>query len=124
MAKSAYGAMAAFAAACLFNAAPASADIEMKAGCDGKWVARQSDRLATYMAYERQTLAHLNTSALRLRAHHNRKLAHVRLHGRLLAHATPRAVAAPVVVAAMSPRRETECVNLNCPQFILVGIGW
>jgi hypothetical protein len=42
----------------------------------------------------------------------------------LAAHVIPRDVTAPVMVAAASPRQGTQCVNLNCPQYILIGIGW
>lgn len=124
MAKLAYGAAVAFAAACLFSAAPASADIEMKAGCDGKWVERSGSGFETYKVCERATPASPVVSALRMRARQHRRLAHIRWHRRLIAHVVPREAAAPVVVAAATPRRETECVNLNCPQYILVGIGW
>jgi hypothetical protein len=114
----------ALAAACLFSAAPASADIELKAGCDGKWVERAGSGFDTYRVCVRETPAAPRLSALRIRAHHHRRLAHARLHRRWVAHVIPHDVTAPMVLAAATPRRDTECVNLNCPQFILVGIGW
>lgn len=122
MAKLAYGAVVAFAAACIFNAAPASAEIDLKAGCDGKWVERAGSGFETYKVCERQTTSSSKLGALHMRAHNYRKLAHVKLHRRLVAHTIPQA--APIVVAAAAPRREAECVNLNCPQYILVGIGY
>ena len=126
MAKLAYGAVVAFAAVCLFNAAPARADIELKAGCDGKWVERAGSGFETYKVCERATPSSAKLGALRMRAHHHKTLAHVKLHKRWAPHVIAHDGAAPVVVAASSPapRRETECVNLNCPQFILVGIGY
>jgi hypothetical protein len=120
----AYTAVVAFAAAFIFNAAPASAEIDLKAGCDGKWVERAGSGFETYKVCERQTAASPKLGALHMRARHSKRLAHARLHRRLAAR--PVAHFAPVVVAAAAPapRREAECVNLNCPQFILVGIGY
>jgi hypothetical protein len=111
------------AAACLFNAAPASAGIALKAGCDGRWVARASSGFATSMGCERPAAARPKLGALRMRAHGRWNLAHARVHKRSAAHGVPRELAAPIEVAA-APRRESECVNLNCPQFILIGIGY
>ncbi len=124
MAKLVYGAVVAFAAACLFGAAPASAEIDVKAGCDGKWVERAGSGFETYIVCERGASAKL--SALQMRAHPHRKLAHARPHKHLTAHVIVHNVAAPVMVAAASPapRRGNECVNLNCPQYILIGIGY
>jgi len=124
MSKLAFSASVAFAAACLFTAAPASADIEMKAGCDGKWVERSGSGFETYKVCERTPSAAPTYSALRMRAHLHKRFAHIKLHRRLAAHVVSHEAVAPMVVAAASPRRETECVNLNCPQYILVGIGW
>jgi hypothetical protein len=124
VAKLVYGAVVAFAAACLLHAAPASAEIDVKAGCDGKWVERTGSGFETYKVCERDAPA--RASALQMRAHPHHRLAHARPHKRLAAHVVSHNAAAPFVVAAASPapRRENECVNLNCPQYILIGIGY
>ena len=115
------------AVACLFYAAPASADIELKAGCDGKWVEKTGTGFETYKVCERQEPTRPKLSALRMRGHIHRKLAHARPHRHIVAHMIPHHVARPVVVATaapLPPKHETECVALNCPQFLLVGIGY
>ena len=84
MAKPIYSAIAAIAAVFIFHAAPASADIEVKAGCDGKWVERSGAGFETYKVCERETPTRL--SALRMRAHPQRKLTQVKLHKHLATH--------------------------------------
>jgi hypothetical protein len=126
LAKLLQGGVLAIAAACLFYAAPASADIELKAGCDGKWVERTGTGFETYKVCERQEPARPQVSALRMRGHVHRKLAHAKPHKHIVAHMIAHSVAPPVVVAAapQPPKHDTECVALNCPQFLLVGIGY
>ena len=127
MAKLRHGGVLALAAAFLFCAAPASADIELKAGCDGKWVEKTGTGFESYKVCERQDEARPKLSALRMRGHAHKRLAHARLHRRVVAHNVFHPGASPVVVAAatpLPPKHDTECVALNCPQFLLVGIGY
>lgn len=124
MAKLLHGGVLALAAAFLFCAAPASADIELKAGCDGKWVEKTGTGFESYKVCERQEPARPKLSALRMRGHVHKRLAHVRPHKHVVAHMIAHDFAPPAVVAATAPKRETECVALNCPQFLLVGIGY
>ena len=127
MAKLLHGGVLAIAAACLFFAAPAAADIEVKGGCDGKWVEKTGTGFESYKVCERQEPARPKLSALRMRGHVHKRVAHVRPHKRLIAHAIAHDVPAPVLLAAatpQAPKRDTECVALNCPQFLLIGIGY
>ena len=117
------GAALALIAACVFHAAPASADIEVKAGCDGKWMPREGSNFETYMICEH---AH---SALRARASRSsaaKRAAHARRVRAREAHVVHRHVAPKpeVVVAAVSLRRDLECLILTCPQFLLTGVGY
>jgi hypothetical protein len=129
LAKLVRGALMALAGAFLFHAVPASADIEIKAGCDGKWVSREGSGFETYMVCERAAApARPKLAAMRMRAHH-KAVAHVRPRRvapapvRVAFHEAPRP--RPMVVATvLPPRREAECVNLLCPQFVMVGIGY
>ena len=122
-------AIVAIAAACLLYTAPARADIEVKVGCDGKWVERSGSGFETYKVCEHTDAeGSKRPSALRMRGHVIRKLAHFRpqrhVPVRWIARETPRHVVPVVVAAVIPPHRETECVALNCPQFMMVGVGY
>lgn len=117
-----------FVAALLFHAGPAAADIEVNAGCDGKWVTREVGDLGTHKVCERHPVG------LRSRAHiypafvAKRRFAHLRPY-----RAAPSAVAhlrrrpepnSGVVLAGLSAPRDVECLILSCPQFLLTGVGY
>jgi hypothetical protein len=113
-------ALVAMAGALMLTAAPARAAIELKAGCDGKWVAKPEAGVDGSYTCERTASIPLPP----VRAHRatvlHRRIAHLRPIHR------PRPViASPAVqLAAATMRSEQECVALSCPQFLLTGVGY
>lgn len=111
----------AMAAALVLLATSARADIEIKAGCDGKWVEKTAAGFDSYYVCRPSHRASPAEAHPRASGETHHRIAHAKPAHR------PNRPAAPAVRVAMaippdSTRRE--CLAFTCPQFLLTGVGY